>query len=125
MTQPKEYYTIRELVVLFNISRQALSKHLNKLEPNCIAKNHRGYKVILPNGVKELASILEQPELIDQLQKKDNQIDYLQKMLDQQQQLHLKAQNMLEEKNKLIDFKNNISPSKRRWYNFGDNKYLT
>ncbi|HAP8306407.1 TPA: HTH domain-containing protein, partial [Enterococcus faecium] len=45
--QPKETFTIKELSELFEISRQAISKHVDKLDPSLLAKNERGYKVVL------------------------------------------------------------------------------
>ncbi|MFS1243084.1 DUF536 domain-containing protein [Enterococcus lactis] len=52
-----------------------------------------------------------------QLSKKDEQIATLHNLLDQQQQLQLKAQLLLEEKNLLIEQKNTDS-SNAKWYQF-------
>ncbi|MCX3947112.1 DUF536 domain-containing protein, partial [Enterococcus faecium] len=37
------------------MSRQAISKHIQKLDSSMIAKNERGYKVVLRSGVLQLA----------------------------------------------------------------------
>lgn len=66
--QAKETFTVKELADLFGISRQAMSKHVNKLDSNLLAKNERGYKVILHSGVLQLASNLGNKELLDMLQ---------------------------------------------------------
>lgn len=65
--QPKETFTIKELSELFEISRQAISKHVNKLDPSLLAKNERGYKVVLRSGVLQLASNLGNQRLLDRL----------------------------------------------------------
>nr|WP_235587463.1 HTH domain-containing protein [Enterococcus faecium] len=72
--QPKETFTIRELSELFEISRQAISKHVDKLDPSLLAKNERGYKVVLRSGVLQLASNLGNQRLLDRLHEyeKDN-----------------------------------------------------
>ncbi|HEG1253224.1 HTH domain-containing protein, partial [Enterococcus faecium] len=44
--QPQETFTIKELSELFKMSRQAISKHIQKLDSSMIAKNERGYKVV-------------------------------------------------------------------------------
>lgn len=122
--QPQESFTIKELSELFGISRQAISKHVAKLDSSYIAKNSRGYKIILLNGARELASNLGNQELLDklsvseddkqesidiesesivalklldQLQVKDEQIATLQRLLDQQQQLTLNANHQIEQ----------------------------
>lgn len=115
--QPKEMLTVKELAELFGISRQAMRKHVDNLEPTYLAKNSQGYKTVLWLGVLHLADKLGRPELLEsfeipdtassdsietkllaQLQQKDAQIDQLQsllaqqqKLLDQQQQLTLQA----------------------------------
>ena len=53
--QPQETFTIKELSELFKISRQAISKHIQKLDSSMIAKNERGYKIVLRSGVLKLA----------------------------------------------------------------------
>ncbi|MBX9120390.1 helix-turn-helix transcriptional regulator [Enterococcus faecium] len=109
--------TVKELAELFGISRQAMRKHVDNLEPTYLAKNSQGYKTVLWLGVLHLADKLGRPELLEsfeipdtassdsietkllaQLQQKDAQIDQLQsllaqqqKLLDQQQQLTLQA----------------------------------
>lgn len=52
---------------MFKISRQAISKHVDKLEPSLIAKNERGYKIVLRSGVLQLARNLGNQRLLDQL----------------------------------------------------------
>lgn len=115
--QPKEMLTVKELAEFFGISRQAMRKHVDNLEPTFLAKNSLGYKTVLWSGVLHLADKLGRPELLEafeipdtassdsietkllaQLQQKDVQIDQLQsllaqqqKLLDQQQQLTLQA----------------------------------
>ena len=109
--------TVKELAELFGISRQAMRKHADNLEPTYLAKNSQGYKTVLWAGVlhawtwlgrAELLEAFEIPDvassdsietkLFAQLQQKDAQIDQLQsllaqqqKLLDQQQQLTLQA----------------------------------
>ena len=72
--QPKETFTIKELSELFEISRQAISKHVDKLDPSLLAKMRRGYKVVLRSGVLQLASNLGNQRLLDRLHEyeKDN-----------------------------------------------------
>ena len=109
--------TVKELAELFGISRQAMRKHADNLEPTYLAKNSQGYKTVLWSGVLHLADKLGRAELLEafelpdaassdsietklfaQLQQKDAQIEQLQsllaqqqKLLDQQQQLTLQA----------------------------------
>ncbi len=132
--QPKETFTIKELSELFEISRQAISKHVDKLDPSLLAKNERGYKVVLRSGVLQLASNLGNQRLLDrlheyeqdndknvyissknvfinelldklreeneflreQLSLKEQNNSNMQKLLDQQQQLHLQANQRIE-----------------------------
>ena len=98
--------TVKELAELFGISRQAMRKHVDNLEPTYLAKNSQGYKTVLWSGVLHLADKLGRPELLEafeipdtdsadsietklfaQLQQKDAQIDQLQSLLAQQQKL--------------------------------------
>ena len=65
--QPQETFTIKELSELFKISRQAISKHIQKLDSSMIAKNERGYKVVLRSGVLQLARNLGNQMLLDRL----------------------------------------------------------
>lgn len=109
--------TVKELAEIFGISRQAMRKHVDNLEPTYLAKNSQGYKTVLWSGVLHLADKLGRTELLEafeipdtassdsiemklfaQLQQKDAQIEQLQsllaqqqKLLDQQQQLTLQA----------------------------------
>ena len=133
--QPKETFTIKELAELFEISRQAISKHVNKLDSSLLAKNERGYKVVLRSGVLQLARNLDNFTLLNKLQDKelysstntyndssnshnfsllDQLLDenhflreqlllkeqntqHMQKLLDQQQQLTLQANQQIEQ----------------------------
>ena len=65
--QPQETFTIKELSELFKISRQAISKHIQKLDSSMIAKNERGYKVVLRSGVLQIARNLGNQRLLDEL----------------------------------------------------------
>ena len=132
--QPKETFTIKELSELFEISRQAISKHVDKLDPSLLAKNERGYKVVLRSGVLQLASNLGNQRLLyrlheyeqendknvyisrknvvvnelldklreeneflrEQLSLKEQNNSNMQKLLDQQQQLTLQANQQIE-----------------------------
>ena len=132
--QPQETFTIKELSEIFKMSRQAISKHIQKLDSSMIAKNERGYKIVLRSGVLQLAHNLGNQRLLDklheheqnsdknayiptknvvanelldklreenkflreQLQEKDTQIKQMQKLLDQQQQLTLQANQQIE-----------------------------
>ncbi len=49
------------------MSRQAISKHIQKLDSSMIAKNERGYKVVLRSGVLQLARNLGNQMLLDRL----------------------------------------------------------
>lgn len=138
--QPQETFTIKELSELFKISRQAISKHIQKLDSSMIAKNERGYKVVLRSGVLQLARNLGNQRLLDklheheqnsdknayiptknvvanelieqlreenkflreQLQEKDIQIKQMQKLLDQQQQLTLQANQQIDKLQKRL-----------------------
>ncbi|MDO8005155.1 DUF536 domain-containing protein, partial [Enterococcus faecium] len=65
--QPQETFTIKELSELFKMSRQAISKHIQKVDSSMIAKNERGYKVVLRSGVLQLARNLGNQMLLDRL----------------------------------------------------------
>ncbi|WP_410248699.1 DUF536 domain-containing protein, partial [Acinetobacter baumannii] len=58
---------MKELSELFKMSRQAISKHIQKLDSSMIAKNERGYKVVLRSGVLQLARNLGNQMLLDRL----------------------------------------------------------
>lgn len=124
--QPHETLTIRELSELFGMSRQAMRKHVDNLDKQYISKNSRGYKVVSYLGVLSLADKLgrfelsaqlsQQDEIPDkgykdndkevasklttqlsqQLAVKDEQIEKLQQLLDQQQQLTLQSNKQVE-----------------------------
>lgn len=124
--QPHETLTIRELSEIFGMSRQAMRKHVDNLDKQYISKNPRGYKVVSYPGVLSLADNLGRNELSAQLSQqekthqkyyknndsgvvsklsaglsqqlavKDEQIEKLQQLLDQQQQLTLQANKQIE-----------------------------
>ncbi|HHC7140319.1 TPA: DUF536 domain-containing protein [Vibrio parahaemolyticus] len=132
--QPQETFTIKELSELFKMSRQAISKHIQKLDSSMIAKNERGYKVVLRSGVLQLARNLGNQMLLDRLHEYEQDNDknvnipsknvvtnklldqlreeneflreqlalreqnnsHIQKLLDQQQQLTLQANQQIE-----------------------------
>ncbi|EHK9937472.1 helix-turn-helix transcriptional regulator [Enterococcus faecium] len=73
--QPKETFTIKELAELFEISRQAMSKHVNKLDPSFLAKNERGYKIVLSSGVLQIARNLGNQRLLKKLQEYESYSD--------------------------------------------------
>lgn len=73
--QPQETFTIKELSELFKISRQAISKHIQKLDSSMIAKNERGYKVVLRSGVLQLARNLGNQRLLDKLHEHEQSND--------------------------------------------------
>ena len=119
--QPKEMLTVKELAEIFGISRQAMRKHVDNLEPTYLAKNSQGYKTVLWSGVLHLADKLGRPELLEafeipdtasadsietklfaQLQQKDAQIDQLQSLLAQQQKLLDQQQQLTLQVNKQI-----------------------
>lgn len=124
--QSHETLTIRDLSELFGMSRQAMRKHVDNLDKQYISKNQRGYKVVSYLGVLSLADNLGRTELSVQLSQqekthekdykskdnevvsklssqlsqqlaiKDEQIEKLQQLLDQQQQLTLQANKQIE-----------------------------
>ncbi len=138
--QPKETFTIKELSELFEISRQAISKHVDKLDPSLLAKNDRGYKVVLRSGVLQLARNLGNQRLLDKLHEHEQNNDknayipnknvvanklldqlreeneflreqlalkeqnnsHIQKLLDQQQQLTLQANQQIDKLQKRL-----------------------
>ena len=119
--QPKEMLTVKELAEIFGISRQAMRKHVDNLEPTYLAKNSQGYKTVLWSGVLHLADKLGRTELLEafeipdtassdsiemklfaQLQQKDAQIDQLQSLLAQQQKLLDQQQQLTLQVNKQI-----------------------
>lgn len=65
--QPHEALTIKELAELFNMSRQAMSQHVKKLDKQFIIKNQRGYTAVLHSGVLQLAVNLGRNELTERL----------------------------------------------------------
>ena len=100
--QPKEMLTVKELAEFFGISRQAMRKHVDNLEPTFLAKNSLGYKTVLWSGVLHLADKLGRPELLEAFEIPDTASSdsietkllaqfQQQKLLDQQQQLTLQA----------------------------------
>lgn len=138
--QPQETFTIKELSDLFKMSRQAISKHIQKLDSSMIAKNERGYKVVLRSGVLQLARNLGNQRLLDKLHEHEQNSDknayiptknvvanelldqlreenkflreqialkeqnnsHIQKLLDQQQQLTLQANQQIDKLQKRL-----------------------
>ena len=91
-------------------------KYLTNAVQKEIAKNLGVEKTVeLDSELNDFKHQIEQLEM--QLSKKDEQIATLHNLLDQQQQLQLKAQLLLEEKNLLIEQKNTDS-SNANWYQF-------
>nr|WP_237461762.1 DUF536 domain-containing protein [Enterococcus faecium] len=111
-----------------------MSKHVNKLDPSFLAKNERGYKIVLSSGVLQIARNLGNQRLLKKLQEyesysdkninftsnkevatellnqlreensflreqlslKEKNSQQLQKLLDQQQQLTLQANQQID-----------------------------
>ena len=91
-------------------------KYLTNAVQKEIAKNLGVEKTVeLDSELNDFKHQIERLEM--QLSKKDEQIATLHNLLDQQQQLQLKAQLLLEEKNLLIEQKNTDS-SNAKWYQF-------
>ncbi|EHE8504300.1 helix-turn-helix domain-containing protein [Enterococcus faecalis] len=90
--QPQETFTIKELSEIFKMSRQAISKHIQKLDSSMIAKNERGYKVVLRSGVLQLARNLDNQRLLDRLHEYEQ---------DNDKNVHIPSKNMVA--NKLLD----------------------
>lgn len=149
--QPKETFTIKELAELFEISRQAMSKHVNKLDPSFLAKNERGYKIVLSSGVLQIARNLGNQRLLkklqayesysdkninftsnkevatellnqlreensflrEQLSLKEKNSQQLQKLLDQQQQLTLQANQQIEKLQEQLQLTYTEKPSEK------------
>ncbi|MDB6811924.1 DUF536 domain-containing protein, partial [Bifidobacterium longum] len=53
----------------------AISKHIQKLDSSMIAKNERGYKVVLRSGVLQLARNLGNQRLLDKLHEHEQNSD--------------------------------------------------
>lgn len=91
-------------------------KYLTNAVQKEIAKNLGVEKTVeLDSELNDFKYQIEQLEM--QLSKKDEQIATLHNLLDQQQQLQLKTQQMLAEKNLLIEQKKTDS-SNAKWYQF-------
>lgn len=91
-------------------------KYLTNAVQKEIAKNLGVEKTVeLDSELNDFKHQIEQLEM--QLSKKDEQIATLHNLLDQQQQLQLKTQQMLAEKNLLIEQKKTDS-SNAKWYQF-------
>ncbi|MBC9709717.1 MAG: DUF536 domain-containing protein [Enterococcus sp.] len=171
--QPQETFTIKELSELFKVSRQAISKHVQKLDSSMIAKNERGYKVILRSGVLQLARNLGNQRLLDKLHEHEQNSDknayilsknvvtnelldqlreenkflreqvalkeqnnsHIQKLLDQQQQLTLQANQQIKklheqlqltyaeepsekERNFVTEETDKVQNNKKKWWQF-------
>lgn len=56
--QQKNAYTVKELANLFKMSRQAMDKHVKQLDKSMVARNNKGYTIILWQGVEIIAENL-------------------------------------------------------------------
>ena len=131
--------TIKELADELGISKQAVRKYFNKLPSTMIPTKEKGKYILsldIQDFIRSKASTVNSTKtptvdkLVDTLKDefiadKDNQItdlkvqnDDLRKLLDQQQQLQLKTQQMLEEKTLLLE-----TVQKRKWFNFLNFEY--
>lgn len=124
----KEYLSIKEFAELVGVSQQAIYKQLNnKLKPYLKVVDN---KKMLNKSAVELfkkpdnSSTVEQ-QLINMLQtelnQKNEQIATLQKLLDQEQQLHAMTRQellLLEEKNREpeVEAPEPTEPEKKSWW---------
>ena len=129
--------TIKELADELGISKQAVRKYINKLPSTMIPTKEKGKYILsldIQDFIRSKASTVNSTKtptvdkLVDTLKDefiadKDNQItdlkvqnDDLRKLLDQQQQLQLKTQQMLEEKTLLLEKVQN-----KRWWQIWTN----
>lgn len=128
--ETKELKTLKELADELGVSKQAVRKHFDKLPPTLVPTKENG-KYLLSLEIQNFISskvstfdttkvstvdtlkdelISEKNSQITDLRKQNND---LRKLLDQQQQLQFKTQQMLEEKTLLLD-----TARKRKWWNF-------
>ena len=155
-------FTVRELAEELGISRQAVHKKINQLPTELTPKKVDGaYQLTheianfirdsgkipatvnqpvnqLINGeidalkmmIKELQE--EKEKIYGQLEKKDIQVDHLQKLIDQQQQLTLQANRQNErlqlqlqffqEKDDEVEKEETDSPERKKWWQFWGRK---
>lgn len=121
--------TIKQIADEYKLSKQAVRKRINQLPTSCyyVGANHTIY--VTDKGLEILASQLSTKAstnttnvginvdttidtLIKQLEIKDKQIESLQKLLDQEQQLHAMAQQKLQ----LLEDKASEEAQKKRWW---------
>lgn len=124
----KEYLSIKEFAELAGVSQQAIYKQLNNKLKKYL-KEVDGKKTLEKSALElfkkqENSSTVEQ-QLINMLQtelnQKNEQIAQLQKLLDQEQQLHAMAQQklaLLEEKNQEpeVEAPEPTEPVKKSWW---------
>lgn len=125
--ETKELKTIKELADELGIPKNKVNYQVSKLNSKYIVKID-GIKYLTRQAQKNvtehisiksndksntnLDSFKHHIEYLEtQLKSKDNQINKLHDLLDQQQQLQLKTQQMLEEKNLLLEI-----VQKRKWW---------
>ena len=127
--------TIRELADELGVTKDKVKYQLRKL-PSELTTKKDGIIYIKKSGVKIILDNLKgkipinkysflttdyPPNqlniLQDELDRKNKQIESLQKLLDQQQNLQLQTQKMLEEKTLLLTQKQN-----KKWWMFWDNE---
>ena len=147
-------FTVRELAEELGISRQAVHKKINQLPTELTPKKvdgayqltHKIADFIRDSGkipatvngeiaalkmmIKELQE--EKEKIYGQLEKKDIQVDHLQKLIDQQQQLTLQANRQNErlqlqlqffqEKDDEVEEEETDSPERKKWWQFWGRK---
>ena len=127
--------TIKELADELGVTKDKVKYQLRKL-PSELTTKKDGIIYIKKSGVKIILDNLKGKRPInkysflttdyppnqlnilqDELDRKNKQIESLQKLLDQQQNLQLQTQKMLEEKTLLLTQKQN-----KKWWMFWDNE---
>ena len=117
MTEKTYYKTIKEFADELKISRQTVHYHVSKELSDKRVHNDKGIVVLTPteqeiirNKVvkKTVKKTVIKNNLYDKnkdqrIQSLEKQVDNLSTLLDQQQKLQLKTQQLLEEKTKLIE----------------------
>lgn len=132
--ETKELKTLKELADELGVSKQAVRKYFDKLPPTLVPTKENGKYLLsleIQNFISSKVSTVDTTKvstvdtLVDTLKdelisEKNSQItdlrkqnNDLRKLLDQQQQLQFKTQQMLEEKTLLLD-----TARKRKWWNF-------
>lgn len=130
----KEFKTIKELADELNQPKNRINYQASKLDSNYIVKidgtkylNNEAQNIIRDKlSIKldtkkdtELDRFKHQiKHLESQIKTKDDQINKLQNILDQQQQLQLKTYLIIEEKNALLN-----QYKSKKWYQFWKKKY--